>query len=179
MESLPMMYIIGKLVWNCNINCQHAQQHNYLIAQFLIFTQEPVFWLFTDKSNQKMEQTKGDFNTISRNIVAVKDDSLRIEGIPLMPKIATVLCNYNFKIVLISIIVKTWNLLLQNYNISCYKQEAGVILHMYTNILDFVTTQTWKQNNSWKIEINWETRNTCYWHMGWVSIEAILWVQIW
>jgi len=54
-----------------------------------------------------MEQTKGDFNTISRNIDAVKDDSLRIEGIPLMPKIATVLCNYNFKIVLISIIVKT------------------------------------------------------------------------
>jgi len=59
-----------------------------------------------------------------------------------MPKIATVLCNYDFKVVLMNIIVKTCHMLLQNYNIACHIQEAGVILHMHTNILEFVTTQT-------------------------------------
>ena len=71
MKSLPMMHIIGKKVWNFrytkhklyihrHVNCQNAQHHHYLIAQFLIFMQEPVFWSFIDKANQKMEWTKGD-----------------------------------------------------------------------------------------------------------------------
>jgi len=59
-----------------------------------------------------------------------------------MPKIATVLRNYDFKVVLINIIVQTCHLLLENYNIAYHIQEAGVILHMDTNILEFVTTQT-------------------------------------
>ena len=89
-----------------------------------------------------MEWSKGDKITISRNILAVKVDSLRIEGIPCMPKIATVFCNYDFKVVLINMIVKACHMMLQNYNITCHIQEAGVILHMHTNILEFVTTQT-------------------------------------
>ena len=86
--------------------------------------------------------SQGDKITISRNILAVKNDSLRIEDIPCMPKIATVSCNYNFKVVLINIEVKTCHMMLQNYNITCNLQEAGVILHMHTNILEYVTTQT-------------------------------------
>jgi len=49
--SNVMMHIIGKLVWNFreakhnlyinrNVNCQHAQQHHHLTAQFLIFMQD-------------------------------------------------------------------------------------------------------------------------------------------
>jgi len=86
--------------------------------------------------------SQGDKITISRNILAVKNDSLIIKGIPCMPKIATVVCNYNFKAVLINIKVKTCHMMLQNYNITCNLQEAGVILHMHTNILEYVTTQT-------------------------------------
>ena len=96
----------------------------------------------------KVEWSQGDKITISRNILAVKVDSLRIEGIPCTPKIATVFCNYDFKVVLINMIVKSCQLMLQKYNITCHIQEAGVILHMHTNILEFVTTQTRKQNRS-------------------------------
>jgi len=91
-----------------------------------------------------MEWSQGDKITISRNILAVKNDSLIIKGIPCMPKIATVVCNYNFKVVLINIKVKTCHMMLQNYNITCHLQEAGVILHMHTNILEYVTTQNLK-----------------------------------
>ena len=59
--------------------------------------------------------SQGDKITISRNILAVKNDSLRIEGIPCMPKIATVFCNYNFKVVLINIKVKTCHMMLHTY----------------------------------------------------------------
>ena len=38
-------------------------------------------------------------------------------------------------------------MILQNYNITCHPQEAGVILHMHTNILEYVTTQQVKTNN--------------------------------
>jgi len=89
-----------------------------------------------------MEWSQGEKITNSRNILAVKNDSLRIEGIPCTPEIATVFCNYNFKVVLINIKVKTCHMILQNYNITCHLQEAGVILHMHTNILEYVTTQT-------------------------------------
>jgi len=64
-----------------------------------------------------------------------------------MPKIAPEVSTYDFEVVLIYIFVKTWNLYLQNKNSDCHEQEASDMLHMYTNILDFVTTQSWKQNS--------------------------------
>jgi len=91
-----------------------------------------------------MEWSQGDKITNSRNILVVKNDSLRIEGIPCTPEIATVFCNYNFEVGLININMKTFHMMLQNNNNICNLQEAGVILHMHTNIFEYVTTQNLK-----------------------------------
>ena len=91
-SSCPMAKCPGTSLFDNTIFNFHARTH---------------FWVVYWGSNQKMEWSKGDKITISRNILAVKVDSLRIEGIPCRPKIATVFSNYDFKVVLINMIVKT------------------------------------------------------------------------
>jgi len=129
------------------LKCPASSLFNSTLFNFYAWTR---FWVVYWGSNPKMEWSQGDKITISRNILAVKNDFLIIKGIPCMPKIATLVCNYNFEVVLINIKVKTCHMMLQNYNITCHLQEAGVILHIYTNISEYVTTQTWKQSRSWK-----------------------------